>query len=148
MERLRRGSYFIWERSALVLLFMPLRVPTADSSYSILILNHDWQPDRRYDLWDSWVGKIVDIRGNSPRNVRLSRPCTDIRAHWPSSKDLGCREMVLLREGHCGTGTKEEWQTSNVRINSISGPLSRETSGSGTHHPTASLSVAPPKITK
>jgi hypothetical protein len=35
----------------------------------ILILNHDWQPDKRYDLWDSWVGKIVDIRGNSPRNT-------------------------------------------------------------------------------
>jgi hypothetical protein len=104
-----RGSYLIWERSALVLPFMPLRVLTTDSLYSILILNHDWQPDKRYDLWDSWVGKIVDIRGNSPRNVRSSRLCTDTRAHWPSSKDLGCREMVLLREGHCRTRTKEEW---------------------------------------
>jgi hypothetical protein len=106
----RRGSYFVWERSALVLPFMLLRVLTTDSSYSILVLNHDWQPDRRYDLWDSWVGKIVDIRGNSPRNVRSSRPCTDTRAHWPSSKDLGNYPMVLLREGHCGTRIREEWQ--------------------------------------
>jgi hypothetical protein len=106
----RRGSYFVWERSALVLPFMLLRVLTTDSSYSILVLNHDWQPDRRYDLWDSWVGKIVDIRGNSPRNVRSSRPCTDTRAHWPSSKDLGNYPMVLLWEGHCGTRIREEWQ--------------------------------------
>ena len=70
---IRRGSYFIWERSALVLPFMPLRVLTTDSSYSILVLNHDWQPDKRYNLWDSWVGKIKEIRGNSPRNVRSPR---------------------------------------------------------------------------
>lgn len=88
--------------------FMPRRLLTADSSYSILVLNHDWQPDGRYDLWDSWVGKIVDIRGNSPRNVRSSRSCTSTRAHWPSSKDLGNRTMVLLREGHCGPRIREE----------------------------------------
>ena len=40
---------------------------------SILVLNHDWRPDRRYDMCDSWVGRIIDIRGNSPRNVRSSR---------------------------------------------------------------------------
>jgi len=38
---------------------------------SILVLNHDWRPDRRYDMSDSWVGKITDIRGNSPKNVRF-----------------------------------------------------------------------------
>ncbi len=53
--------------------FMPPRVLTTDSLYSILVLNHDWQPYKRYDIWESWVGKIVDIRGNSPRNVRPSR---------------------------------------------------------------------------
>jgi hypothetical protein len=104
----RRGSYFTWKISTLVFPFMPLRVLTTDSSYSIRVLNHDWQPDRHYDLWDSWVGKIIDIRGNSPRNVRSSRPCTDTRAHWPSSKDLGDSTMVLLREGHCGTRFREE----------------------------------------
>jgi len=35
----------------------------------ILVLNHDWKPDESYDLCDSWVGKIDDIRGNSPRNT-------------------------------------------------------------------------------
>jgi hypothetical protein len=108
MGRSPRGSFSIWKRSALVLPFMPWRVLTTDSSYSILVLNHDWQPDRRYDVWESWVGKIVDIRGNSPRNVRSFRPCTDTRAYWPSSKDLGNRTMVLLREGHFGTRIREE----------------------------------------
>ena len=108
MRRLGRRSDLIWETSASVLPFMPMGVLTTDSSYSILVLNHDWQPDRRYDLWDSWVGKIDDIRGNSPRNGRTFRPCTDTRTHWPSSKDMGYREMVLLREGHCGTRTREE----------------------------------------
>jgi hypothetical protein len=73
---------------------------TAEFWHSILVLNHDWQPDRRYNTCDAWVGKIIDIRGNSPRNVRSSRPSTDARAHWPSPKDLGNRTMVLLGEGH------------------------------------------------
>jgi hypothetical protein len=47
---------------------------TTDPSYSILVLNHDWRPDKVYNLSDSWVGKIIDIRGNAPRNVRSSRP--------------------------------------------------------------------------
>jgi hypothetical protein len=111
MRGLGRGSYLIWETSALVLPFMPLGELTIDFSYSILVLNHDWQPDKRYNLCDSWVGKIIDIRGNSPRNVRSSHPCTDTRAHWPSPKDMGYREMVLLRGGHCGTRIREEWQT-------------------------------------
>jgi len=91
-----RGSYFVWETSALVLPFMPLRVLTTDSSYSILVLNHDWQPDRRYDLWDSWVGKIIDIRGNSPRNVRSSS-LSGYSCSPASPKDLGNYTMVLLR---------------------------------------------------
>jgi len=70
-----RGSYFVWERSASMLPFMPLSVLTIDLLYSILVLNHDWEPDKHYDLWDSWVGKIVDIRGNSPRNVRSPPSC-------------------------------------------------------------------------
>ena len=95
-----RGSYFVWETSTSVLPFMSLIVLTADSLYSILVLNNDWEPDKCYDLWESWVGKIVDIRGNSPRNVRSSRPCTDTRAHWLSSKDLGDCSVVFLRKGH------------------------------------------------
>jgi len=35
------------------------------------VLNHDWLPERRYDMGNSWVGKIIDIRGNSPRNIWL-----------------------------------------------------------------------------
>lgn len=130
MGSLRR-SFFGWETSALVLPFMPLRVLTTSSLYSIRVLNHDWQPDRGYDLWDSWVGRIDDIRGNSPRNVRSSRPCTDTRTHWPSSKDLGYREMVLLRAGHYRTRTTDEWRTYDVRINSTSGPLLRKTPDQG-----------------
>lgn len=91
-----RGSYFVWETSALVLPFMPLRVLTTDSSYSILVLNHDWQPDKRYDLWDSWVGKIIDIRGNSPQNVRSSS-LSGYSCSLASPKDLGNYTMVLLR---------------------------------------------------
>jgi hypothetical protein len=55
-----------------MLRFTTPSVALPHSLYSILVLNHDWKPDKRYNLWDSWVGKIVDIRGNSPRNVRSS----------------------------------------------------------------------------
>src|SRR6266403_782495 len=69
-------------------------------------------------------------------------------AHWPSSKDLGECTMVFLRERYCGTRISEEWRTSNVRINNISGFLARETPGSGTRHASASLSAASPLIAK
>lgn len=49
----------------MVLLLHPL--------FSILVLNHNWSPDEHYPLWEAWVAQIVEIRGNSPRNVRLSR---------------------------------------------------------------------------
>ena len=91
-----RSSYFVWETSALVLPFMPPSVLTTDPSYSILVLNHDWQPDKRYDMWDSWVGKIIDIRGNSPRNVR-SLFLSGYSYSLASPKDLGNYTMVLLR---------------------------------------------------
>jgi hypothetical protein len=70
--------------------------------FSILVLNHDWRPDQHYDKWDSWVGKIIDIRGNSPRNVcsYLSSATAKDVAHSPLSQDLGDRAMVLFREGH------------------------------------------------
>lgn len=77
---MERGSYFTRVRSALEfrVLFDHDTCTTTESVVlasfsSILVLNHDWRPDRRYDMCDSWVGKIIDIRGNSPRNVRSSR---------------------------------------------------------------------------
>lgn len=50
--------------------------------FSILVLNHNWLPNRYYDLWDFWVGKIIAIRGNSPRN-------TWVKVQWyHSAKDI------------------------------------------------------------
>ncbi|KAI9448036.1 hypothetical protein H4582DRAFT_2068593 [Lactarius indigo] len=49
---------------------------------NVLILNHDWNPNRYYDPWDSWVGKIIAIRGNAPRN-------TWVKVQWyHSGKDI------------------------------------------------------------
>jgi len=61
----------------------------------ILVLNNDWRPDGRYDMCDAWVGKIVDIRGNSPRNtwaiVQWYFSGNDIAEHEPVE---GCRAAV------------------------------------------------------
>ena len=75
---MERGSYFTRVRSASKRHFMPIGAPLLTVLpphlfSSVLVLNHDWLPERRYDMGNSWVGKIIDIRGNSPRNVRSSR---------------------------------------------------------------------------
>jgi len=57
----------------------------------ILVLNHDWRPDRRYDTCDSWVGKITDIRGNSPKNMWV------IVQWYFSGKDIAESEKVKSR---------------------------------------------------
>ena len=77
---MERGSYFTQVMSALGFFFDHDRCTMAESAVSasfssILVLNHDWRPDRHYDMCDSWVGKIIDIRGNSPRNVRSLCSC-------------------------------------------------------------------------
>ncbi|KAH9981587.1 hypothetical protein BJV74DRAFT_854661 [Russula compacta] len=68
----------------------------------ILVLNHDWRTDQRYDMWDAWVGKIVDIRGNSPRNtwviVRWYFSGKDIAEHEPAF--LSC-ESPGIRDTSC-----------------------------------------------
>ncbi|KAH9077180.1 hypothetical protein EDB83DRAFT_2348698 [Lactarius deliciosus] len=52
---------------------------------NVLVLNHDWQPNKYYDPWDSWVGKIIAIRGNAPRN-------TWVKVQWyHSGKDVAER---------------------------------------------------------
>ncbi|KAI9457520.1 hypothetical protein F5148DRAFT_1222356 [Russula earlei] len=63
----------------------------------ILVLNHNWRPDQRYDMCDSWVGKILDIRGNSPRN-------TWVVVQWYfSGKDI--EECKQAKGGTAGVDT-------------------------------------------
>ena len=64
--------------------------------FSVRVLNHNWDPNESYNLFDSWVAKIKEIRGNSPRNVCYLVPSVATCAHWPLSQDLGECAMVFL----------------------------------------------------
>jgi hypothetical protein len=36
---------------------------------NVLVLNQNWRSSRYYNPWEFWVGKIIAIRGNAPRNT-------------------------------------------------------------------------------
>ncbi|KAF8266874.1 hypothetical protein EI94DRAFT_1732058 [Lactarius quietus] len=79
--------------------------------FSILILNHNWRPNRYYDPWEFWVAKILEIRGNAPRN-------TWVKVQWYfSGKDITEKDPALDTSSY---GRYERSLGSKVDIQMIS----------------------------